>query len=134
MTRLFNRRLALISLAVLIGGSSMAETATGPAGTISGRISFADGEAIPKGQIVIFLEQPDDPSTAVRSETDISVTSDGKSTAIPFSLPTNATTAGSSLTMVVALLEREDGWLLARGSTKINPGNPTDVTLYDVIH
>ena len=47
---------------------------------------------------------------------------------------TLAAPADAPATQVVARLEREDGFLLARGSAALEPGAPTTITLYTVMY
>ena len=42
--------------------------------------------------------------------------------------------AGAPTQQIVARLEREDGWLLARGSAQIEPGAPVEITLFTVMY
>ena len=124
---------------VLRMGGAVAFLATGaafatPTTEVSGTVEFADGGPVPEGLLKIYLEdtagREDRPSGAATSR----VRSDGKSRNIAFSLPLPAALTDARKLQVVARLERADGWLIARGSTKADTGSPIKVTLNTVMY
>lgn len=129
MTRTSPRATMLMAAATAalttIAGTNLAE-----ASDIQGTVAFADDAAIPKGRIEIYI---DDPAAkgARRHAAATQVESDGGSRTIAFTL---AAPADAPATQVVARLEREDGFLLARGSAALKPGAPTTITLYTVMY
>ncbi|SLN11099.1 hypothetical protein ROJ8625_00246 [Roseivivax jejudonensis] len=88
------------------------------ASEMRGELTFADGGAIPQGTIRVFAEPTGDRS-------DVVLESDGKARALAFSLPHG----DAEPRQIVAVLERKDGWLLARGSAA--PSDPLSITLYE---
>lgn len=95
-----------------------------------GTIDFEGGKIIPQGHVDIYLEDRAIQSDALSRAAKTRVNSDGMSKAIAFSVspPANATASSPTL-QIVARLEREDGWLLARGSAQFEAGSPVHITL-----
>lgn len=141
MKRLTDRRTMLLAAgtaavaAVAVTGS-IAGAGAGAAQPvdISGTIALADGTAIPKGQIDIYLEDTAAPDNARGQPAMASVASDGGSKAIAFTLTPPASFSGAPTQQIVAQLAREDGWLLARGSAQPLDGEPVDIVLFTVMY
>lgn len=121
MTGLARRRMILLAAAAIAGG--------GPAwpGGPPVTVDFEGGGVIPKGRLTVELDDGgggDGAPLAAASST-------GGSTRITLSLPPG--TDLSAPRQVVVRLEREDGWLLARGSAQPGRGAAVLVTLYTVM-
>lgn len=99
-----------------------------------GAVKFEDGKAIPEGQIEIYLEDSTLPEKEQGRHVKTQLKSDGGSQAIAFSLPLPASSTPSPMLHIVARLEREDGWLLARGSAQVEAGLPVSITLYRAMY
>ncbi|MFV0383180.1 hypothetical protein [Paracoccus sp. (in: a-proteobacteria)] len=123
MKRLTNRRSLLLAAGLLAAGTASARSAD-----LSGSVRLADGTVLPKGDIRIYLED-----AAHNRAASAKVKSDGASKAVAFTLPLTADNAAAPM-QIVARLERSDGWLLARGSAKLEPESPIDITLYTVMY
>lgn len=130
MTRTSPRATMLMAAATAalttIAGTNLAE-----ASDIQGTVAFADDAAIPKGRIEIYIDDPAAKGARRPDAAATQVESDGGSRTIAFTL---AAPADAPATQVVARLEREDGFLLARGSAALEPGAPTTITLYTVMY
>jgi hypothetical protein len=100
----------------------------------SGTIVFKGGSPIPKGQLEIYIEDPAVRDKAQRRAAETRIESDGNSKVVAFSLVPRAGLAASRTLRIVARLEREDGWLLARGSAQAVAGAPAEITLNKVIY
>lgn len=119
---------------VLAAGAAMAVAVAGmvsAAEDIRGTVAFEGGAVIPRGQIEITLDPAGEGSAQPASTR---VASEGKSEALDFLLPALTGSAVSPGTRIVARLEREDGWLLARGSARITPGAPVQITLHAAMY
>jgi hypothetical protein len=117
--------LAALSAALLtLGAPVMAETPE-----IRGVVAFAGDEPIPQGALRIHLDVAG--SDAARPTPSADLVADGKSTALEFTL---ARPASAQVLQVVARLEREDGFLLARGSAAVEPGRPVRIVLRAVMY
>ncbi|WP_438753838.1 hypothetical protein [Pararhizobium sp. O133] len=131
MTRETDRRTVL-----MVAGAAAVAAVTGPAtaqlAEITGTITFEGGSAIPEGQIEIYLENPAAKNKARAAQTRIG--SKGGSKMINFALAQPEASAASAPLRIVARLERADGWLLARGSTRYQPGAPVAVALKTVMY
>ncbi|MEA5162784.1 hypothetical protein U5903_18545 [Cereibacter johrii] len=92
---------------------------TAQAGGLSGTLDHEGGTALPKGVIEI----------SAGSAAPLRLESDGAARTMAFALPD--TPAG---TEVEARLLRADGWLLARGSARLEPGAPLRITLYTALY
>ncbi|QUS57148.1 hypothetical protein [Pseudovibrio brasiliensis] len=130
------RHSALLAAGLMISAvSTNAEAVKSQLKTISGTITYAGNEAIPKGQIKIFLKdsQTQSKSQVTASQTQLISTGKAKTLAYSFVMPTKA--IASQAQLVEVRLERADGWLLARGSEKVRAERtPTDVMLYKVMY
>jgi uncharacterized lipoprotein YbaY len=133
MKRPTNRRTVLVA-----AGAAAFAAATGAVGAqstdIQGAVTFTAGAAIPKGRVKIYLEDLAVQDAAIRRVAETEVESDGKLATIGFSLPAPADPTASPTLQIVARLERADGWLLARGSAKLEPGAPVSVTLKEAVY
>ena len=85
-----------------------------------GIVTFEGGAAIPAGRLHVYLEDPASQDAARRRGAETRIGSEGGSRAINFSLSLPESTTASPKLMVIARLERSDGWLLARGSTRFD--------------
>ncbi|WP_227268825.1 hypothetical protein [Roseobacter weihaiensis] len=94
-----------------------------------GTIKFESGKAIPEGRIEIYLEDSALQEKEQRRHVKTRIKSDGVSQTIAFSLAVPASSTPSPTLQVVARLEGEDGWLLARGSAQVATGLPVSITL-----
>lgn len=117
---------------VAVGIGAAAPSGAAQDTTLDGTLRFESGAKIPKGTIEIFLEDP----ASGRLETAAAerVQSTGAETEIAFALPRPAPTISAPTVRIVARLERADGWLLARGSAKLNAGTATDITLFRAMY
>lgn len=133
MKRPANRRTTLLAA----GTAAFAAFATpilAETTDIHGTIEYENGKAIPEGRIEVYVDEPAAEGAAQRSAAQTSVESDGKSQQVAFVLPQPAALAASVPTEVVARLEREDGWLLARGSARSGPDGNVSITLFTVMY
>jgi uncharacterized lipoprotein YbaY len=123
---------------LMTAGAAAVAMAAGPGAAqstdIRGAVTFKDGAAIPEGHLEVYLSDPAIPDSARRRTATTRIKSDGGSKAIAFSLspPTGAT--ASPTLQIVARLERADGWLVARGSARVEAGSPANVTLNAVMY
>ncbi|MDU9005316.1 hypothetical protein [Sedimentitalea todarodis] len=124
--------------AVLITAGAAAAVAAMPVAAqsiaVRGVVRFEGGESIPKGQVDVYVDDPaiQDASRHQRAKTTLS--SDGKSKTIAFSLFLPVDSIASSAREIVARLEDIDGWLIARGSAEFKAGSTADVTLNKAIY
>ena len=118
------------AVAVAVAAGPIAAQST----EISGEVGFEGGAAIPEGTLDVYLEDPVVQEDAHRRVAEVRVESDGSSRTIAFSLPRLEGLDASPALRVVARLERADGWLLARGSARIDSGSPARVTLKPVMY
>lgn len=133
MKRPTDRRTVLMTVgaaAVAAAAGSVAAQST----DIRGAVTFESGAVIPKGHLEIYLEDPAVQDSARRRATETRIKSDGGSKTIAFSLTPPASLSASRTLRIVARLEREDGWLVARGSTQLKAGEPVNVTLNTVMY
>ena len=118
---------------ILVAGTAALAVATGglaaQAADIRGTVDFEGGAAIPPGQLQIQIEDTGQQKAAPAAQ----VESNGKAASVEFTL-TSPEMKQSGAIEVVAQLQREDGWLLARGSTTYTPGEPMHITLYKVMY
>lgn len=131
MKRLTDRGKLLIAAGTVAVAAVSGSVAAQPS-DVSGTVIFEGGGAIPKGQIEISLENTAVEDNARGMAATASMASDGGAKMVKFSLPVAA--AGAPTQQIVARLEREDGWLLARGSAQIEPGAPVEITLFTVMY
>ncbi len=101
---------------------------------VRGKITFENGSEIPKGNLKLFFEPSAKQNEAQAVPATLQFKSAGKSTVFTYTLPTPINIAASSPLLIVAQLERKDGWLLARGSTKVKAGEPANITLYTAMY
>ena len=132
MKRTTNRRKMMIAGAGVAAVAALSGTAVPQAAEIQGVVSYAGGEFIPEGNVRIYLDDPAAGERARGAETHVA--SLGKSRSLAFSLPLPAGAATSATREIVALLTRQDGWLLARGSTQAGVGAPVEIELGTVMY
>jgi hypothetical protein len=129
-----SRRAALLTAGLLATGSAaLTQTVAAQSTDVRGTVKFQGDAVVPKGRIIIYLEGPavrDVKALAVKTE----LKSDGGTNAIAFSLPLPASAATLPTLLIVARLERADGWLLARGSAKLKADTPVEITLNTVMY
>lgn len=133
MTALTNRRNILLAAGTATV-AALAGTVAAQSADLRGTVAFEGGGVIPKGQIEISFEDTAVEDNARGRAATAGLKSDGGAKAITFSfsLPANATSSPTQ--EIVARLEREDGWLLARGSAQVEAGKPVEITLYTVMY
>ncbi len=121
-----------------LAGVAAVAAASGPVAAqptdIRGAVMFEGGAAIPEGYLVVYLDDPAIQDGTRRRAAKTRIRSDGKSKTIAFSLSPPTSSTASSTLQIVARLEREDGWLTARGSTRVKAGSPVNVTLNVVMY
>ncbi|MFA3920339.1 hypothetical protein [Ruegeria hyattellae] len=128
MTHPTDRRTLLVSVGAA-AITAFVDTAAAQTNDIRGLVKYEGGAVIPDGHISIYLNDPANQERTRAITPNMYIESDGKSKvrAFAFSWPTSLMT--SPTLQIVARLEREDGWLLARGSTQFQPGSPVHITL-----
>lgn len=123
---------------LMTAGAAAVAAAAGPIAAqpadISGEVAFQGGAVVPMGDLEVFLEDPAIKDEARRRVATALIKSNGASKAIAFSLSPPAGSIGSPTLRIVARLERTDGWLIARGSAKVQASAPVTVTLNTVIY
>lgn len=133
MKRPTDRRTMLMTVGAVavaaVAGSVAAQSAD-----IRGAVTLKSGAVIPEGHLEIYLEDPAIQDAAQRRTVETRIESDGRLGAIAFSLTLPAGSSPSSTLRIVARLERADGWLVARGSTKLEAGQPVNLTLNTVTY
>lgn len=131
MKRPTDRRTVLVT-----AGAAAVAAAAGPAAAqstvVRGAVTFEGGAAIPKGELVIYLEHPATQGSARRRVAETRIESNGASEVIAFSLSSSTSPTGTL--QIVARLERADGWLVARGSAPFDAGSSANVTLNTVAY
>ena len=125
-----NRRALVLSAGLLAAGAALANGAGAQMADIRGTLTFESGSEIPKGQISVTLS---DTAKTLGAER-ILLESDGTTTSIPFSVQLPKTARDAGTLKIVVRLEREDGWLLARGSSLVDSGAPVEIQLNTVIY
>lgn len=134
MTPKINRLTMFVGM-VLMGVAVGVGTAGAQSKDMRGGLMTYEGDkVIPEGQIVIYLEDPAAQTKKRIGGSQVSVESDGKSRQIPFSMAWPTSSSASPTLRIVAHLEREDGWLLARGSAQVEVGQPVSITLNTVMY
>ena len=123
-----NRRSVLLAAGTALAAAAVADASPAASKALRGTVEYEGGKPIPEGQLEITVEDPA-ASAKARTLPAASVPSDGTETAITFDVP-----AGPEGREVVAVLERADGWLLARGSAIVTAGDAVTVTLYTVMY
>ena len=102
---------------------------------ITGTITYAGNEAIPKGQIKVFLKDSETQSKSQVTASQTQLISTGKAKALAYTFAIPVKTTAAQVLLIEVRLERADGWLLARGSEKVRGmRDPTDVMLYKVMY
>ena len=122
---------------VLMVAAAVAATAgpvTAQSADIRGEVTFESGALIPKGHLEIYLEDRAIQDNARRRTAKTLIESDGGSKAIAFAFSVPSLSTASPMLQIVARLEREDGWLVARGSAQHKVGSPVSVTLNTVMY
>ncbi|WP_037283884.1 hypothetical protein [Rubellimicrobium mesophilum] len=123
---------------LLAAGTAAVAVILGPASAqpadIAGTVGFEGGQAIPKGEIRIYVDDPAAHDGGRDHAAEARVSSDGGATSVEFTLSPPATSAASPSTRIVARLERSDGWLLARGSAQLEDGSPVHIVLHNVLY
>jgi hypothetical protein len=123
---------------LLVAGTAIAAAVAGPAAAqapeIHGTIEYEGGAKIPKGDIEIYIEDPAVQGHAQPRAAATQVKSNGGSKSMEFSLALPARSTASPTRQIVARLLREDGWLLARGSTQFEVGTPVHITLFTAMY
>lgn len=133
MNRLTGRRTLLLA-AVSAAAAVFAGAATPQSTETRVTIEYEGRALIPKGDIEIQLEPSDALVNAAGRAATTHVPSDGKSKKVDLALNLPKGISGAPAVEVVARLEREDGWLLARGSALLEAGLPVHITLYTVMY
>ncbi|TNC73673.1 hypothetical protein [Rubellimicrobium roseum] len=128
MSRLVDRRTVLLALGAAATAAHAGAVSAQPA-EINGTIKFQGGAPIPKGEVEISLEGVAIEDGTRHRAADIRVSSDGVSRAMNFSFSPSASSTPLSGTRIVARLERADGWLLARGSARLEADSSISITL-----
>ncbi|KZL17570.1 hypothetical protein PsAD2_03106 [Pseudovibrio axinellae] len=119
---------------IVAGIATASGIGTAQAADISGTVTFADNAVVPKGHIKIFLETHASQKSTQELTREVQLKSSGKSKAITFSFSKPTTLTDASVVLIVARLERADGWLLARGSAMLKANTATDITLYKAMY
>ena len=101
---------------------------------IRGAVTYQGGAAIPKGVLEISLEDRASPRGSRAGDAKVQTTSDGGSKTIAFALSPPAGSTTSPSLDIIARLESVDGWLVARGSARFEPGAPVAITLHTVMY
>lgn len=127
-------RRKILTLAGAAAVAAIAWPAAARPTDMDGIITFEDGTTIPEGFLEISLEDPAIRDEASRKVAETRLESDGGSTSIAFALTPPATLAAASGLEIVARLERADGWLLARGSARVEAGAAVHVRLNMVMY
>lgn len=107
--------------------------AAAQSGEVRGTVTFSDGSQIPAGYLKVRLEDPTVRNKAQRRLAEVRIKTKGADKAVPFVLAASADSSTASAKLeIVARLEREDGWLIARGSAQFEAGRAVNVTLNTV--
>ncbi len=133
MTPRINRR-ALLATAGSMAVAVIAGTAQTQSRYMYGALVLEGGKSIPEGQIEIYLEDPSGRDGGSLDDLKTHIKSDGKLQKIAFSLALPASAATPPNLQIVARLERDDGWLLARGSAQVETGLPVSITIHRVMY
>lgn len=131
MNRMTDRRrilFAATTAAAMAAGAVSARSAD-----IQGTIAYEGGSEIPKGRIAIMVGGAAPQAASRAQDQQDRLKSDGGTKVIEFSLaaPSAAMAEGQE---IVVQLERDDGWLLARGSAIYKPDAPVQIILYTVMY
>ncbi|MFV0301500.1 MAG: hypothetical protein ACK5IP_11575 [Paracoccus sp. (in: a-proteobacteria)] len=131
MKRLTDRR-ALIMAAGTLTAAAVVGSVAAQSGDIRGTVVYEGGVAIPRGHISISIEDSAAKDSARARAPTAGLESNGGAKALSFTLPADLPVSPGQ--EIVVLLEREDGWLLARGSAPVVAGVPADIMLYTVMY
>src|SRR3954452_22293516 len=124
-----NDRRTVLMTAGAVAAAAVVGAAAAQSTDIRGAVTFEGGAVIPKGRLLIYLEDTAGQDKAQRRPAGSHIESDGGSKAIEFALSQPAGATASPTLQIVARLERADGWLLARGSAQLKAASPVRVTL-----
>jgi hypothetical protein len=133
MKQLTNRRTVLIAAGAAAVAATSGRSAA-QASDISGTVTFKSGAPIPKGRLKVYLADPAAQDKAQLRASQTLMDSNGKSKVMDFSLAMPANFATSATMQIIGRLEREDGWLLARGSARLDEDSPTQIALREVVY
>ena len=135
MKGLTDRRAVLLA-AGTAAAAAVAGTVSAQPGAIHGTVVYEGGVEIPKGELVIRLEGAAPSGAARAAAAEARVPSEGRAKQVELSIPGTATAraAAAAPQEIVARLEREDGWLLARGSAAFTDGAPVEIVLYTAMY
>jgi len=135
MPRQQTRRKVLTTLGATAFAAATEAAIAGSMVEIQGEVTYATGGAIPAGYLKIRLEDLSGSTKAQRRIAEVHVKSSGAAGSEPFILQApRARLAGSAPLEVVVRLEREDGWLIARGSGRVRGTETVSVTLNTVMY
>lgn len=133
MTGDANRRTVIATLGAGALAAGVQPTTAEP--VIHGDVTYAGGAPIPAGYLKVRLDDLRVKNKAQRRLAEVHIRSNGRSERVPFSLNAPASRlANASQLELVARLEREDGWLLARASSHYTAGEPASLTLNAVMY
>ncbi|MTH99398.1 hypothetical protein [Roseibium sp. RKSG952] len=135
MRHLFDRRMLMIATGLLAAGiGSTSETAMAQPALVHGTVTFAGNEHIPEGRLVFDLREMENRNNLDELADNAPLQSTGKQGEISYSVNLPAALKPSNKLVIVARLERADGWLIARGSARLAPDQPADITLHKVMY
>lgn len=116
MTLVANRRTILaLGAATLAAGTRPVFALV----TIRGTITYEGGDRIPEGGITLLADDAAHGGGGSRSHRETRLQSDGAARAIGFDVQVRPQAMDAPPRRLVALLERSDGWLIARGSVRL---------------
>ncbi len=137
MQKLVDRRKVLLAAGTLaaaaVAGTSSVQSSAESA-DIRGTVTFEGGTEIPKGELRIYIDDPAIQGAAKDPGATTRVASDGGSKRVDFALSSSESSATAAGVQVVALLERADGWLLARGSATSEKDAIVRIVLYKAMY
>ncbi len=125
------RRKVIMTLGVMALATIPGRGATQPT-VIPGSVAFEGGMNIPEGEIEIYFDDPSSSDPADPDALSTRLRSDGNAKAIEFLLTVDTDVSG--VREIIARLERNDGWLIARGSTVFELGAPVRIMLHTVMY
>lgn len=129
---MIRRTLLGAAVTTLIASRATGGSMTAP--TPTGTITYGARKTLPAGRIALVIEDTADP--AADQPTVLTVESDGTAETLDFTLPDDALSATLNRKGVelVAYLEREDGFLIARGSVEMPLVAPVVIDLATVMY
>ena len=137
MKHVLSRRQILVASVVTAAAATVVATTGNTMAdeqVLHGRVSYMEGAALPKGRLRFHVEGlPGSASTKAIPLT-ADMVSDGKADRLSFSMSLPEGVETAPVVLLVVSLERPDGWLLARGTAKVRPGEPVDITLFEVVY